>query len=139
MATIFELYTASTAEECSADILFTPDAINPTAIANADSIRQIIINLINNAIDAVSHKGRIEVKTGTMDDRVTIAITDNGTGIPKQHLKEIYSPGFTTKHNGHSGLGLAIIKKLTEEMGGSILCQSSNTGTTFSIFLPAEK
>jgi HD-like signal output (HDOD) protein/signal transduction histidine kinase len=139
MATIFELYTASTAEECSADILFTPDATNPTAIANADSIRQIIINLINNAIDAVSHKGRIEVKTGTMDDRVTIAITDNGTGIPKQHLKEIYSPGFTTKHNGHSGLGLAIIKKLTEEMGGSILCQSSNTGTTFSIFLPAEK
>ncbi len=139
MATIFELYTASTAEECSADILFTPDAANPTAIANEDSIRQIIINLINNAIDAVSHKGRIEVKTGTMDDRVTIAITDNGTGIPKQHLEEIYSPGFTTKHNGHSGLGLAIIKKLTEEMGGSLLCQSSSTGTTFSIFLPAEK
>lgn len=139
LANILHLYTASPANKHSAEILFTPDEAAPMVIANEDSIRQIMMNLINNAMDAMSEKGTIEVTTAKVADKAIITVADNGPGISEQDQQEMYTPGYTTKHNGHSGLGLAIIKKLTEEMGGSIMCQSSHQGTTFSISLRINK
>ena len=139
LANIIRLYTTSPEKKHSAEIVFTPDVATPLIIANEESIRQIMINLINNAMDAIVDQGSIEVATANIADRAIITVTDNGPGISELHQQEIFTPGFTTKHNGHSGLGLAIIKKLTEEMGGSIMCQSSNLGTTFSISLPVKQ
>ncbi|MBF0457794.1 MAG: PAS domain-containing protein [Nitrospirae bacterium] len=105
-------------------------------------IRQVIDNLISNAIDSMDYKGSIKVTTATtiIDDKpfAVIQVADSGSGIPHDKLKMIFEPFFSTKEMGRgTGLGLSISRKIVEEHGGSITAKSTHgEGSVFSVFLP---
>lgn len=120
-------------------------------IGNATQINQVLINLCNNAIDALPiSNGKVEVElfnTAIETDQATLppgkyvnlVIRDNGCGIEKHHLDRVFEPYFTTKDVGKgTGIGLAVVHGIIENHHGSILCESvKGGGTTFSILLPA--
>lgn len=100
-----------------------------------DLIKQALINIIQNAFDAVPEHGRVKVKYKTENDRLLIEIKDNGPGIPPEIQKRIFDLYFTTRTDGN-GLGLSIAQKIISQHNGSIQFSSSfNKGTTFNIIL----
>jgi signal transduction histidine kinase len=112
----------------------------PTISADAEKLRQVFSNLIDNAIDAlrtVAEGRRIElyVENGR-PGAATVRIADNGRGIPTEQLGRIFNPFFTTKESG-TGLGMAIAKKIVEAHEGSIAVASTvGRGTEFTVTLP---
>jgi two-component system NtrC family sensor kinase len=113
---------------------------------NADpgQLQQVVLNLLNNASDAVEAKndsqgqGLVTVSVETGDSQALLRIQDNGKGIDSENLKRIFTPFFTTKPVGQgTGLGLPVCYGIVEKMGGSIKVQSSvGKGSTFIIALP---
>ena len=103
-------------------------------------LNQVFMNLLVNAIQAISGKGQIRVQTHLEDQRVKIAISDSGSGIKPEHLERIFDPGFTTKGVGiGTGLGLSISSRIIQDHRGSISVESElGRGTTFLISLPLE-
>lgn len=98
----------------------------------------VIENLVKNAVDAMSGKGRIMINITEEDKIVAVDVTDTGKGIPKQMFKTIFNPGFTSKQRGW-GLGLSLAERIIRENHrGRIFVKSStpNKGTTFRIILP---
>lgn len=106
-------------------------------LCDGNKIKQVLINMLMNAIDAMELPGEITVSISKSDDELTIAIADTGTGIPSEDLDKIGKPFFTTKANGN-GLGLMICYKIIEEHDGKINVESSSKGTTFTIKLPID-
>ena len=104
-------------------------------LCDGNKIKQVLINLLMNAIDAMEMPGEIKVALSKSDGELTIAIADSGKGIPSEDLKKIGKPFFTTKANGN-GLGLMICYKIIDEHNGKISVESSPKGTTFTIKLP---
>jgi C4-dicarboxylate-specific signal transduction histidine kinase len=106
-------------------------------------LQQVVLNILKNALFAVEKEhGIITIKTSIKDDFVTIDIKDNGKGIPKNELDDIFKPFFTTKSKKDgSGLGLFICKDIIEKYNGTINVKSVlDKGTTITIKLPvAEK
>ncbi len=108
-------------------------------------LQQVLVNLLNNAMDAViarhgSSGGGIRIDTGpTVNRHVEIKIRDNGCGISAENLKKIFTPFFTTKPVGKgTGLGLSVCFGIIDKMGGEMSVDSrENVGTTFSIRLPS--
>ncbi|WP_028582953.1 HDOD domain-containing protein [Desulfogranum mediterraneum] len=136
LAAIITLYTSSP-QKALPLIEFLPGEELPQVQASEDAIRQIMINLLSNAVEALSPEETIQVRTRHSGQQVTIEVADNGPGIPQDQLKDIFSPGVTNKHNGHAGLGLAIVRKLLSDQQGTISCTSDRQGTTFTLSLPA--
>ncbi|MDP4163381.1 MAG: HAMP domain-containing sensor histidine kinase [Bacillota bacterium] len=106
----------------------------------ADEIRQVMINIIFNAIDVLGQhrttNPTIEITSQLIDfDRICITITNNGPMIPEEFSKTIFEPFFTTKKLG-TGLGLFVCKEIIERHKGEISCHSSEEKTSFSIILP---
>ncbi|MCL6571662.1 MAG: GHKL domain-containing protein [Bacillus sp. (in: Bacteria)] len=106
----------------------------------ADEIRQVLINIIFNAIDVLKHydipNPIIEIYSCLNNTQeITINISNNGPVIPLELQKTIFEPFFTTKKLG-TGLGLFVCKEIIEKHKGSLLCDSTPDKTTFSIFLP---
>ena len=102
-------------------------------------IRQVLINLISNAGEAIEEGGRVVVKAGPFPDGegLILTVADDGPGIPEEDQKRIFEPFFTTKFSG-TGLGLAISRRLVEQHGGRLQVESApGEGTTFFIILPA--
>jgi signal transduction histidine kinase len=101
-------------------------------------LRQIIINLLTNALDAVERGGRVRLSTSTEGDDVFITVADTGTGIPPEDLRRIFEPFYTTKGRGKgTGLGLAICRELVAALGGIITVESApGAGSTFTVRLP---
>jgi two-component system NtrC family sensor kinase len=101
-------------------------------------LNQVFLNLLNNARQAISGKGEITIRTYVQDDQVHIAFKDSGSGIPPQHLKKIFDPGFTTKGVGvGTGLGLSICYQIVRDHRGEIRVESEvGSGTTFTVILP---
>ena len=101
-------------------------------------LRQIVINLLTNALDAVERGGRVTLTAKLVDDDVLITVSDTGTGIPAEDLRRIFEPFYTTKGRGKgTGLGLAICRELVASLGGSIGVESTpGRGSTFSVRLP---
>ena len=102
-------------------------------------IRQVLINLVNNAAEAMSDGGRINLRVGPFPDGAgaILAVEDDGPGIPTESIKRIFDPFFTTKFSG-TGLGLAIARTLVEQHGGTLQFETEpGEGTTFFILLPA--
>ena len=105
-------------------------------------IRQILVNLVKNAAEALAGGGRIILATreGFCSERgryVEICITDNGPGISSAVRDRLFRPVVSTKGAGHSGSGLSIVKGMVEDLGGRISCHSSpETGTSFYLQLP---
>ncbi|NQT69637.1 MAG: hybrid sensor histidine kinase/response regulator [Desulfobacteraceae bacterium] len=115
----------------------------PCIFGNPIHIKQIIDNLIKNAIDAMQHSAKktLMIKTRFEDNNVFMDITDTGEGIAQEDLDRIFSPDFTTKPVGKgTGLGLASVKTMVEGYNGEIQVESKKgQGTTFTIKLPVKK
>lgn len=105
-------------------------------MADAGLLRQLFLNLLLNAIDALDEGGAIGVSTAVTDDGVMeIVVRDTGRGIAPEHLDRIFDPFFSTKERG-TGLGLAIVSSVVSAHGGAIEAASSCKGTSFMIRLP---
>jgi signal transduction histidine kinase len=113
------------------------DARLPEIVADPQQLRQIFINLLLNAHEAMAQEGNITIKTShDSSDAIEIAISDTGKGINKDLLEKIFQPFFTTKPKG-TGLGLAISKQLVEQHGGTISVENNpDGGATFRIKIP---
>jgi len=102
-----------------------------------NELNQVFMNILVNAAQAIKHRGEITVKTWREGDRVKIAISDTGVGIPPENLSKVFDPGFTTKGVGlGTGLGLSICYKIIQDHRGTIEGESSKQGTTFTISIP---
>jgi len=124
----------------------------PYVRADAEQLRQVLMNLVRNAVQAMNGSGQVSVVTrmrpsresswaGTPGDMsngwVEIAVIDQGPGIAPQLQKNLFLPFFTTKNKG-TGLGLAISQRMVEEMGGRIeVASQPGAGSTFTVVLPA--
>jgi signal transduction histidine kinase len=110
----------------------------PDVSVDANQIKQVLINLMLNAFDAVEGGGHITVRTGLQNGNVLLSVEDNGKGIEEAGREDIFNPFFTTKTRG-TGLGLAISKKIAKEHGGDISVRSaSGKGSVFTVELPVE-
>jgi signal transduction histidine kinase len=115
--------------------------------ADAIMLRQVVLNLVNNALDAVDGLGAISVRTRTERNgigaaRAVVSVSDTGRGVPAEHLPRMFDPFFTTKDVGHGvGLGLAICQSFIEQHGGSIRADSAGVGkgTTVEFELPVDR
>ncbi|KKL82960.1 hypothetical protein LCGC14_1979540, partial [marine sediment metagenome] len=115
---------------------------SPTIKANMDEMKQIFLNLILNATQAMPRGGRLEIATSiTKNERARIKVVDSGTGISEKHLSQIFDPFFTTKAPGEgTGLGLTLVHNIIERWGGTIQVESQGVkGTTFTIEFPIPK
>jgi PAS domain S-box-containing protein len=109
----------------------------PGIQARAAELREALINLVLNAVDAMPRGGSITLETRRDGDWVLLAVTDTGTGIPADVRRRIFEPFFTTKDSG-TGLGLSIVSGIISSYGGTIDVDSDpGAGTTFTIRLPA--
>lgn len=109
----------------------------PTINVNEGSLKEILFNLIYNAIESMTNGGALTI-TAEIDNSnymLQIGIADTGPGIPEEIRDKIFEPFFTTKQSG-TGLGLSIVKKKLEEMDGDIYVESNSCGSKFLISLP---
>lgn len=112
------------------------DPAVPQIIANADHLKQVFLNLVINAIDAMPKGGNLSIRTILDYENVSIEFADTGIGMPPEIQARLFEPFFTTKAYG-SGLGLSISYGIIQEHKGQILVQSEvGKGTTFTIILP---
>jgi len=115
------------------------EAALPLAELDAAQFREVLLNLIHNAADAMPDGGKITIRTAAKpDDMIAVEVQDEGKGIPPEHLSKLFTPFFTTKPVGKgTGLGLAIIYGIVKMHRGQINVQSEvGRGTTFTISLP---
>ncbi len=110
----------------------------PITAGDQAQLQQVILNLLNNAIDAIGKDGTISVKSSRDASQIKVVIADTGPGIPESMQKKIFDPFFTTKSTGKgTGLGLWISYNIIEKMGGSLSLQSKEQqGAAFTITLP---
>ncbi len=113
-------------------------------------LRQLLANLLVNAVEAMADGGSLQVRVATGRDwsdgrmGVRITVADNGSGIPRENLRQIFEPFYTTKKDTGTGLGLWVSHGIVKKHGGSIRVRSRteerkpgrSTGTLFSIFIP---
>jgi signal transduction histidine kinase len=101
-----------------------------------DRLRQILLNLMQNAEQALRGPGQIDISITSDAERVRLRIADNGPGIPEEDRQRIFEPFYSTKANG-SGLGLALVRRFVTEADGTITCENNSPqGTIFRIELP---
>jgi signal transduction histidine kinase len=107
--------------------------------ADPDQLRQVLINLIQNAAEAMPEGGTLTVTTERVEGAVEVAVTDTGKGIPGEFLRRIFDPFVTTKSHG-TGLGLAMVQRIVQAHGGTIRVSSPpGQGTTFKVTLPVHE
>ncbi len=115
----------------------------PVITSDLSQIQQVVLNLLNNAIDAIGNNGTVTVGSRYLDktDEVELWVADTGKGIPEAELNKIFDPFFTTKEVGKgTGLGLSISYSIIEKLGGKIRVQSKvGEGTVFTILLPKQQ
>ena len=101
-------------------------------------LQQVFLNLISNAIDAISKDGLIEIESRSTDSHIVVTISDDGPGIPKDQQTKVFEPFFTTKETEKgTGLGLWISNDIMEKMGGTIMFESrEGEGSTFTVKIP---
>jgi two-component system nitrogen regulation sensor histidine kinase NtrY len=110
----------------------------PRVSIDPEQIRRVILNLVDNAIEAMDRRGVIDIETrhDVKNSLVLVVVADNGPGIPPGEREKLFLPYYSTKQRG-SGLGLAIVRRIVAEHGGSIdVTDNSPQGTRFAIELP---
>ena len=112
----------------------------PPIVCYPSRLNQVFLNILVNAAQAIEDTGEITIATFVKGDRAHVTIRDTGVGIPEDHLKEIYDPGFTTKGVGvGTGLGLSICYQIIQDHEGEIQVESQiGEGTTFTVVLPTD-
>ncbi|WP_215534988.1 ATP-binding protein [Ureibacillus chungkukjangi] len=105
-------------------------------MGNHNRLKQMLINLVKNAIEVMCSGGVVVIKLENHDGGVEVSVIDEGTGLSDAEMDQLFTPFFTTKATG-TGLGLALVKKVIEEHNGTISVESNiGIGTTFKISLP---
>jgi signal transduction histidine kinase len=108
----------------------------PFAPLDTTQMQQVLVNLVKNAMQAMTKGGTLTLQTGEGSDGVWLSVADTGGGIPQEQINRIFEPFFTTKKKG-SGLGLMIVQRIIRAHGGRIELESMvGRGTTFRIWLP---
>ncbi|MFH1419224.1 MAG: ATP-binding protein [Planctomycetota bacterium] len=104
-------------------------------------LQQVFLNLVNNAFAAVQDGGKIEIAIERRDpDRVAVAITDDGVGIPRENIEKVFEPFFTTKKGYGTGLGLSVTYGIVQKLGGQIRVESElGARTCFTVTLPIHR
>jgi PAS domain S-box-containing protein len=103
---------------------------------DATQIQQVLVNLIKNAMQAMTKGGTLTIQTGESSDGVWVSVSDTGGGIPQEQINRIFEPFYTTKKKG-TGLGLMIVQRIVRAHDGRIELESHvGRGTTFRIWLP---
>ena len=98
-----------------------------------DNIKQVLLNLVLNAFDAMPNGGKIAVSAEIWEGKIYVKVQDTGQGIPEKDLDKIFNPFFTTKQNA-IGLGLTVVKRIVEENNGDLKVNSEpGKGTTFTL------
>jgi signal transduction histidine kinase len=127
----------SKARAKSAEVFIDAEAGLPPVRGFVGELNQIWANLIDNALDAISDLGRVEILANREDQRVAVRVIDNGSGIPAQIRDRIFDPFFTTKPMGQgTGLGLDIVRRLVRHNDGEIAVESRPGRTEFRVVLP---
>jgi len=108
---------------------------------HSDILKQVLVNLIKNSIEAMPVGGEIQLVNSGLVKRegrlyAELCVRDSGPGISPEMMAKLFSPTLSTKGNGHQGLGLNIVHNLVSEAHGSITCRSGDKGTVFEILLP---
>jgi len=112
---------------------------NPATVwSDSYQLRQILINLVNNAIQATDRGGKVTIGVEGAEDEAILTVQDTGPGIPKENLERIFEPFFTTKSPGEgTGLGLSVSRGIIEKLGGQIEVESHlGQGTIFRVKIP---
>lgn len=112
----------------------------PLVMLYEDQLKQVFLNLILNAMQAMPEGGKLKVESGVLSNgsEVSITFSDTGTGISEQDLRRVFEPFFTTRTNG-TGLGLAITYTIVDRHGGRILVESEvGRGSSFAVILPID-
>jgi signal transduction histidine kinase len=110
-----------------------------TFTADSGQIRQALINLVKNGLEALNGDGRVTVSAGVSGEALAISVSDSGPGLSEEQKSNLFVPGFTTKAQG-SGLGLTIVERIVNDHEGSIAVDAGpGRGTTFRIRLPLER
>ena len=111
----------------------------PALLADAGQLRQLLLNLVRNAKEAMPAGGELRISTSPEDDSAVVLVRDFGSGIEPERLQRIFDPFFTTKERG-TGLGLALSQQIAQEHGGELSCEStSGAGATFRLRLPIRR
>jgi len=112
----------------------------PPLEADPHRLEQVLLNMLNNAQDAIGSEGRITVRTGLLGDEVRLEVEDTGHGMSAEVMERVFNPFFTTKDVGRgTGLGLSISYGIIKSFGGRIEVESTpGVGTRFVISLPAD-
>ncbi|KPL11356.1 hypothetical protein AMJ85_03740 [candidate division BRC1 bacterium SM23_51] len=108
----------------------------PKVLLDPSQIKQVLVNLVQNARQAMDREGTLTLATERRGDFAVLIVSDTGGGIAPEHLERIWEPFFTTRTHG-TGLGLALVRRVVEDHGGRVEAESRlGEGTTFSIYLP---
>lgn len=115
----------------------------PQVLVDGDKLRQVFLNILRNAYEAVGERGKINISLSLLKEKsgskIRVEISDNGCGIPEEYRETIFEPFYTTKSSG-IGLGLAIARKIIEQHMGSIIVKENiEKGTSFEILIPIEE
>jgi signal transduction histidine kinase len=120
-------------------LAFTRPVPEITLSADADQLKQALVNLIKNGLEAADGSGRVTVSASIADATGEIVVHDSGPGLGEETRRHLFEPGFTTKSAG-SGLGLTIVERIVNDHGGTIAVDDpSPAGTSFRIRLPLER
>ena len=108
----------------------------PRALADEGQLRQVFLNLLRNAREAMLGGGRLTIATRPLEHEVEVTLRDTGRGMTEAVRARIFEPFFSTKEDG-TGLGLAVCQQILKSHGGALSCESEpGRGTTFSVRLP---
>jgi len=131
------LFTNRFAKQANVHISLNAGDALPLVNGDPDQLKQVFLNLVTNAVQAMDEAGgEITITTAGDGDYVTIEVSDTGPGISPEDLPKVFDPFFTKRAEG-TGLGLTIVHRIIDEHDGHIEVESSPRGTTFNVTLPA--
>jgi signal transduction histidine kinase len=131
---------------CDQEVRIHPITIDCEPVSpfvfDENRIKQVLINLIRNAVQSMDSKGAVSLKAGISADKprfLRLVVTDEGEGIDTENLQRIWEPFFSTKERDGTGLGLHLCRGIVEQHGGSMACDSTpGVGTSMIVFLPID-
>jgi signal transduction histidine kinase len=136
LAVFHDLLELNLADETRARVHLRCDQL-PGLRIDPDHLRQMVLNLVENALAATANGGEVTLSAEVATDSVRITVADTGCGIPPEHLPHIFEDGFTTRSDKQRGLGLGITQRLCVRAGGALnVTSSSDRGTVFTLDLP---
>lgn len=111
----------------------------PASYLNQADIREVVVNLLVNAAQAIGDEGTVHLRTQHAEGVLRLSVEDTGHGIPDKLRERIFDPFFTTRDGIGGGLGLSIVRRIVEDHGGGVTVDSTQgKGTTFTVSLPVE-